>query len=1564
MAETTLTIPVPDWTIRNETEPFFNLKTGQHSITVDKAYETGSPDFLAQNAKQYTCLDCLDDLQDLLERYTAYGVDQLISYYNKDVDSSLRVTLINQSISELNQRESEAAGSSYIISTRSNTPIKVLVTLVGLNEIPDKAPSDYAEENYDEEDLLRVTYLNWEDLDKKVKFVIKRFRDKYIKEIKNAQFGNLRNFNLETETTKLEDFINPLQNFFATNGFQVSDLTSPIEIVILTEDKCSLADVKYDGVSLRKGFNKLTKNLSSHTASLTYWIGAELYSLLNAEFREEREGEDGIVEFFCPEDASNPSWEKILKYFCPVPVPSSTLNTSPVGVNQTIATFLDVMGLTDQVLNKTINGAGALGSVIKDYTQKTLEDRILHSPEYQEAMMRESEINNVLDYIDDSILNDVGRLKEDLRSGDLQDLFRILLSSVELKFLVAWASSCLNIDEEIDPCFLDFFNLVLSLSELQLPDMDSMRVNFDLDLWTVDLLKSLLMTILETILAIIVSMLLDPVLDLLSQIELRCDEELEYPAEDLNAIIANNFENAAERNAFYSAIVENISGNRNAENIAAFTDLLKDLGSLLTAAELCSLFKGQISSELLPVLQSIISQEKYVAFQDRFETQEDIRSFFISLGKLADLSICEEKVVDFSCLDNFGEEKRKELLSGCPGLSQSQIDDQIARERDRRQQTLDNFSDLLEGDNALQKMMDDYLQNGLTISDPLIDGMIQSAIDANTGGMIPVLLGEMHKDPETSRVVYIKKTKPNGNIKAYDYGVYGAGKGLIQALEYVFNKNLLPEYPQLTEIDDALSIPLSDTYGTEIPVFTEDGDPVPDTEQTPTYPPEDQIDYFLEKYDVLAEVNPTEDLRWRVKIGNEEHTNWDTIIKAGLEGSGYKYPKLKVELLSGGNPEVDLFDSSSKDLLDSLTVEALTMAPADIAATQQEYIFAHLMSEKILNSDSIPEFVLDGVEVDADAHIMELYTHLVDSAFHDTIEHIFKKLMSLSSEGIGEFDHAGEIVEDTGLIGYHQYAIMNNLDPNGEGSSDLMAMERTSQETKDYYNSIKFKDGETTPNSLLLGGLHLIARLYVFEVFMKSPLLFTKINAYDFLNSTFVDFIFEWIKNTVSGDQLDILKEVAQQLLDERAPGEEQQVSANVDEFGNSKVLATYKEASSTPKADALKFLIAEELNVFCTEFQNTPATKFKDSKSPVAAFMDSLPQQYVATYNSALQETTGFPLFVPYIAEGAYALWPTIPPTIEPIDNTPAQELVGTSIDINFEDVTGDTLALDTLLEYLEGSPDLQYELNRDKELYSGGNFFIIEKYFLHNEEVINAAELHSRLEGNVLEDEPDATFSVGLRLSLIPATNSYFSYSYAGTAADIATYLSLTGEFDTSIADVAIYQTLNDFRNIDDMINSKAYGVLWQQHSPPKYGIGGIVGAELEQRFQFVHLIPTIKYEMSIDKPILGDITTVIAPAIGIFPAQVAVALADVDTVFEDRKQDLMAGLNSEMQTQTLFDSVFPIEQFATTQLIYNWELVSKLIKDVEGYSEENDSLALPQSKDYVIKMIENLFSLKQLE
>ena len=55
--------------------------------------------------------------------------------------------------------------------------------------------------------------------------------------------------------------------------------------------------------------------------------------------------------------------------------------------------------------------------------------------------------------------------------------------------------------------------------------------------------------------------------------------------------------------------------------------------------------------------------------------------------------------------------------------------------------------------------------------------------------------------------------------------------------------------------------------------------------------------------------------------------------------------------------------------------------------------------------------------------------------------------MSLSSEGTDDFDYEG-LVGDS-LIAYHQYAIMNNLDPQTSGSKDLIAIERISQEIKD-----------------------------------------------------------------------------------------------------------------------------------------------------------------------------------------------------------------------------------------------------------------------------------------------------------------------------------------------------------------------------------------------------------------------------------------------------------------------------------------------------------------------------------
>ena len=102
---------VPDWTLKDETQPFLNQTNCQYSIVVDKAYiNIADP---SAGTIQYEAGG--ESLDERLAQYVYYGVDRLLNYYNKDASTEQRDFLITKALEFLAAREATSSGSSYQI---------------------------------------------------------------------------------------------------------------------------------------------------------------------------------------------------------------------------------------------------------------------------------------------------------------------------------------------------------------------------------------------------------------------------------------------------------------------------------------------------------------------------------------------------------------------------------------------------------------------------------------------------------------------------------------------------------------------------------------------------------------------------------------------------------------------------------------------------------------------------------------------------------------------------------------------------------------------------------------------------------------------------------------------------------------------------------------------------------------------------------------------------------------------------------------------------------------------------------------------------------------------------------------------------------------------------------------------------------------------------------------------------------------------------------------------------------------------------------------------------------
>ena len=276
----------------------------------------------------------------------------------------------------------------------------------------------------------------------------------------------------------------------------------------------------------------------------------------------------------------------------------------------------------------------------------------------------------------------------------------------------------------MDPWLLE---LIIALLEflLWLAELDLVTFDFDID-WGViwrDITEALVNYVLNYLIGLVNAIITELVMMLLTELDKLCEEEIDYDGVDLSGLISDNFASPREAAAFFGSLAGNI-GDGPTDAGPLLRQLIKDISAVLSTKEMCSLIQGKASTEVLTIVHNIILLDKYSPFHRKFQTLEDVSTFFHGFSKLIDPSFCElEKLTPdaFSdlCKSQFerSEEIRAALLSKKDGITSQQIEQQIEDEKQRRKDLLDEMMDLLSAKGGPGAALAEKFSQGLANSD-------------------------------------------------------------------------------------------------------------------------------------------------------------------------------------------------------------------------------------------------------------------------------------------------------------------------------------------------------------------------------------------------------------------------------------------------------------------------------------------------------------------------------------------------------------------------------------------------------------------------------------------------------------------------------------------------------------------------------------------------------------------------------------------------------------------------------------------------------------------------------
>lgn len=771
--------PEVDWTTKDELNPFLSRRNCQYSIVVDKSYENYND--LSRPALQYTSLG--DNPEERIRGYLAYGVDKLLEYYfkNNEIPSTQREVLLTSAL--ITYTESEEL--RYSISERPGSFVKVLVAIP--YELFFNLPDRTYTPRYDEPRAIAARF-DVRLLKAKVDFVASVIADSYgDKYALRGQLGPIPmrplpgapKLNLKSEARKMKVFLDNLQRLLDDNKINInlSDIVTSREEyldIIMDPDNYELLDVIYVSPNnemkyLRAGWVNISSSSSSTTMALIYWTKTELFVRFN--------------------NNNNPTWNDFVDQYIYPPHDTSIYRIDLFGVsaiqnllNETQVALIN-RNRENELLAEYLSGDRSvlplLQQAVKTETELFRENNIIFDAAFQESLAQQT-ANRTRN-------TDLGYVLEERITNNLENLYDEILSSYDLRYLVAQAARCTGL-EIIEP---DILGVLRNLIEFlkRLPDLFQVTFDFSFDLYDIllDITGELVTWLFDLLVGFVNAVIREVVLGILEAIEKLCDEDFNYGTIDLSGLVSESF-SPEEAEQFYRSISSDFGAGESAGD--SIKELMRDVSIVLSVKEMCTLLSGSASREVLLVVHTIILRQKYEMFHDRFQSLEDVASFFTSFGSLLNPGICEIGflVPGQLCEDGYNETLRRQLLAEAEGINTENVDELIAAERRRRQQILNQANEIINSEsNALvdkfRELYDESVVSQQISSHPATRGSLSQAIQSMFVSTIVTMVNEgMGSLPTPFNIIETGFTPPGIEILARSQEQFPNNTGIMDVI--------------------------------------------------------------------------------------------------------------------------------------------------------------------------------------------------------------------------------------------------------------------------------------------------------------------------------------------------------------------------------------------------------------------------------------------------------------------------------------------------------------------------------------------------------------------------------------------------------------------------------------------------------------------------------------------------------------------------------------------------------------------------------------------------------------
>ena len=451
----------------------------------------------------------------------------------------------------------------------------------------------------------------------------------------------------------------------------------------------------------------------NRTVGLVYWVN-ELFTLYNNQLSPPM---TAFAEkyIYPPLDTSaadlEPEWSKDLKE----------------GLEEVQKIGDEVMGFVDDLgdlFGGNHNLMPLIDSYVKTQTDLLNEDNEILNLSYQASTAQDTE--RIVRFSDTNVLGAAATRSIGAITNNLESLYDMVLNHVDLRYIILKLSTCLGVDPiTMDPWLLELITALLEFL-LWVADMDMSTIDFDINFAPIfrDITEALVNYAFNFLIDLVNSIITEFVVMLLTELDKLCEEDNDYDSVDLSGLISDNFNSPLEASSFFGSLADNMSDDPTDQGGSLLRQLIKDISAVLSTKEMCSLIRGGASTEVLTIVHNIILLDKYSNFHRKFQTLEDVSSFFHGFSKLIDPSFCEIENLTPStfsdlCKTQFEarENIRRNLLLDKGQLNSAQIEQQIEDEKKRRKDLLDEVISLISPEGTIGDALNEKFKQGLENSD-------------------------------------------------------------------------------------------------------------------------------------------------------------------------------------------------------------------------------------------------------------------------------------------------------------------------------------------------------------------------------------------------------------------------------------------------------------------------------------------------------------------------------------------------------------------------------------------------------------------------------------------------------------------------------------------------------------------------------------------------------------------------------------------------------------------------------------------------------------------------------